>query len=309
MNINNWQRKGLIFKPKKNYSHTQLPVSINMGKKVRIFYSGRDKHGISHPYFFDLNSDNLNKIIYCHNKSIISLGEPGCFDDSGIMPACIIKIKHQYYLYYIGWSLRKNVPYSNAIGLAISKDGKFFKKFSKSPIFSLTNLEPYFTGTISVIKCGKLYYAYYLSCIGWRKVNKKMEPLYDIKIANSKDGITWNREGKVAIKLKKENEGGLASATIAKIKQTYHMWFSYRGIKDYRDNKRFSYRIGYAFSKNLYKWHRDDKKFNLHFSKNAWDSEMMAYPNVIKVKNNLILFYNGNGFGQTGIGYLSNKLF
>jgi hypothetical protein len=27
------------------------------------------------------------------------------------------------------------------------------------------------------------------------------------------------------------------------------------------------------------------------------------YPYILKTKNKLIMFYNGNGFGKTGIGY------
>ena len=30
---------------------------------------------------------------------------------------------------------------------------------------------------------------------------------------------------------------------------------------------------------------------------------MICYPNVIKVKDKLYMFYNGNGFGQSGFGY------
>jgi hypothetical protein len=35
---------------------------------------------------------------------------------------------------------------------------------------------------------------------------------------------------------------------------------------------------------------------------------MTAYPHVIKYKNRMYLFYNGNGFGRSGIGYAIEKM-
>ena len=40
------------------------------------------------------------------------------------------------------------------------------------------------------------YYMYYVSCKKW--INKD-KPVYNIKIAKSKDGYLWQREGKVVI--------------------------------------------------------------------------------------------------------------
>ena len=36
--------------------------------------------------------------------------------------------------------------------------------------------------------------------------------------------------------------------------------------------------------------------------------EMIAYPHVIRNKNELIMFYNGNGYGKTGIGIAKLKI-
>ena len=38
-------------------------------------------------------------------------------------------------------------------------------------------------------------------------------------------------------------------------------------------------------------------------SETGWDSTMICYPFVVTVDDRTLLFYNGNGFGQTGIGY------
>ena len=68
-------------------------------------------------------------------------------------------------------------------------------------------------------------------------------------------------------------------------------------------DKENSYRIGYAESKDGITWKRLDDKAGIERSKFGWDSEMMSYPNVIKYQDKIYMFYNGNGFGQSGFGY------
>ena len=35
----------------------------------------------------------------------------------------------------------------------------------------------------------------------------------------------------------------------------------------------------------------------------GWDSDMAAYPSVIRYKDKTYMFYNGNNFGHEGFGY------
>ena len=137
---------------------------------------------------------------------------------------------------------------------------------------------------------------YYLSCREWIQNNDKLEPTYDIKLAVSNDGINWTPTNKTIIALN-ENEGGIASFQ----KIDNKAWFSVRGKLSYRDNINESYKIKSATLING-EWIRD-KEINLDISSEGWDNEMVAYPYIIKENNKLIMFYNGNGFGKTGIGY------
>ncbi len=50
-------------------------------------------------------------------------------------------------------------------------------------------------------------------------------------------------------------------------------------------------------------WNRQDNNSGIEISKEGWDSLMQTYPSVIQVKTDKFLFYNGNGFGKTGIGF------
>jgi predicted GH43/DUF377 family glycosyl hydrolase len=86
------------------------------------------------------------------------------------------------------------------------------------------------------------------------------------------------------------------------------MWFSKRGSHNFRSSGNTAYRLGYAFSKDLVNWTRDDSKAGIDVSKGGWDSDMICYPHIVKVENKYIMFYNGNGFGKSGFGYAELEL-
>jgi hypothetical protein len=81
------------------------------------------------------------------------------------------------------------------------------------------------------------------------------------------------------------------------------MWFSYRGLVDYRTNPETSYRIGYAESRDGLRWERQPDPAGLERSVDGWDSVMVAYTHILPIGNQLYCFYNGNGFGRSGLGY------
>jgi len=302
-----WEKKGLIFNVDGqldwNKSHAQVPVVDILTDRLRIYYATRNAQGISNVSFIEVEKEKPQKIIKECKFTLISLGNPGTFDDSGIMPSSIINVGSKKYLYYIGWTTRKTVPYQNAIGLAISDDGgKTFNKFSEGPIITVNNIEPYFSGTAYVSYDNGIYKMWYLSCIKWDCIDGGLEPIYNMKYAESIDGINWNQTGKVAIELE-HDEGGIVSASVLHENGLYKMWYGKRKRSDYRTNIKNTYRIGYAESSDGVNWIRKDVLSAIDVSENGWDSEMISYPNVIDSNNELFMFYNGNGFGKTGFGY------
>ena len=111
------------------------------------------------------------------------------------------------YMYYIGWTVRNTVPYHNSIGLALTRDGADMEKYSPGPIFSPDVDEPFFTGTSCVLIEGGVWKNWYLSCVRWETIDGRPEPFYDLKYAESDDGIRWRRGGRVAVPLE-DGEGG-----------------------------------------------------------------------------------------------------
>jgi len=302
-----WQKKGIIFNVNGqfewNKSHAQVPVVDVLSDRLRIYYATRNAQGKSNISFIEVEKENPGNVIFENNMPLLNFGDPGTFDDSGIMPASVINVGKKKYLYYIGWTTRQTVPYQNAVGLAISDDdGKTFYKLSEGPVISVNHVEPYFSGTAYVMFDKGVYKMWYLSCIKWEVVDGKPEPVYNIKYAESDDGINWKQTGKIAIGLDGD-EGGLVSASVIIQDGLYKMWFAKRKKSDYRSNIKNTYRIGYAESKNGVDWKRKDDLSGIDISSDGWDSEMISYPNVFINDGKLFMLYNGNGFGKTGFGY------
>jgi hypothetical protein len=82
----------------------------------------------------------------------------------------------------------------------------------------------------------------------------------------------------------------------------FYMYYCYRGTFDFRKGND-AYKIGCAYSKDMMNWERRDDKAGITRSEQGWDSEMIAYPAVIKSGHDIYLFYNGNDFGKEGFGF------
>lgn len=303
-----WNKKGLIININ-NFndwmiSHACVPTAINIDENtIRVYYSPRNKKGQSIPTFLDVDLDNPSIIKYIHNKPILNLGELGTFDDGGIMPCSAVRVSEScIYLYYVGWNPSVSVPYRNSIGLAISNDnGNTFERAFRGAIVERNRDEPFFTASPFVLKENDKWHLWYASSTGFVIVNEKPEPLYEIKYASSENGIDWLRQNITCIP-PSERYQCTARPSVIKEEGIYKMWYTYRGSFDYRDGID-SYKIGYAESKDAINWIRLDSRCGIELSKLGWDSKMQTYPSAIKVKNKKYLFYNGNGFGKSGIGY------
>lgn len=285
-------------------SHACVPTALLIDKDtIRIYYAPRNSDGRSIPTYIDVSAENPEEVLYIHPEPILGLGELGTFDDGGIMPCSVVRLSETcIYMYYVGWNASVLVPYRNAIGLAISHDnGKTFQKAYPGAIVERNRDEPFFTASPYVMKQDNKWIMWYASSTGFVINQGKPEPLYEIKYAYSDDGISWNRPNITCIP-PAEKYQCTARPTVISEDGKYKMWFTYRGSFDYRDGKD-SYQIGYAESENGIDWTRNDKASGIEFSESGWDSSMQTYPSVIKVNGRKILFYNGNGFGKTGIGY------
>ena len=300
-----WNKKGPVFCPDNDgwmASHATMPAAFVMPETIRVFFSSRNSDGKSEIGFVDVDRNDPTKVVYVHDQPVLSPGNLGTFDDSGVQPNCVLENDGRIYLYYLGWNPSISVMTRNNTGLAISEDGgTTFKRAFKGPVLDRTLDEPHYAHTPHVMKDGEVWRAWYASGTEWASIEDRVEGLFHIKCAESADGIHWKRDNVSCIPPLHEME---VSCKPSVIKQDglYRMWFSVRGAKDFRGGEN-SYRIGYADSKDGIQWERDDKRSGIDVTPDSWDSDMVCYCSIVEADDKFHMFYNGNGFGKTGFGY------
>lgn len=269
----------------------------------RIYYSTRTKDVVSYPYYIDVEAGNLEKKIYVADKPIFEPGARGTFDDSGVTMTSIVEIDdRRKYLYYCGWNRKVSVSYSLAIGCVEVIDNKEYRKISDGPVMERSIHDPIAVSAPMVIRDGDIFRMWYISFTSWDLYHDKYEPIYVVKHATSKDGLKWECNDYICIDTEYPGEA-IGRPWVIKDNGIYKMWFSTRGIEDYRTKEGNHYMIGYAESLDGIDWVRKPEKIDLTVSDDGWDSEMLEYASVKKHNNKYYMIYNGNEFGKTGFGY------
>jgi hypothetical protein len=295
-----WEKKGLIIEPQKNLwwmkTFAMVPVADHMeGNIFRIYFSGRDDLNRSQIGFVDVNIGNgIISVLDYAKEPVLTTGELGTFDDNGVTPSWVVSNDGKKYLYYIGWNAGSTTRMSLIAGLALSEDGgTTYTRNSRGPLLERTDREPFsiLTGPCVLNENGQ-WKMWYVSGEGW--INRDL-PKYNIKYAESVDGIRWERAGHIAIELN-ENETALARPCVLKENDLYKMWFSYK-------DPEIGYRIGYAESIDGRNWTRFDSESGMDPSESGWDAEMIEYSFVFVHENVTYMLYNGNKYGIDGAGY------
>ena len=172
-------------------THTQLCIPYSLDEKhIRLFFNSRT-NGKTRPTYVDID-ENFN-VVYKNEEPLLEFGMPGTFDDCGVMFSSVVERQGKLYMYYSGWNEPRTVRYHNSIGLAISEDrGRTFYKYSEGPIMDRSTSNPIMVaGPYVIYRNQDDWIMYYLSCSEWINGKDKMEPVYDLHYALSRDGIKW----------------------------------------------------------------------------------------------------------------------
>lgn len=293
-----WTKQGIIFAPNGQApwigTHAALPVCIDLDDRRRVFLSSRDSAGRSHIGYIDLSQDDPRQVVDVSRTPVVGPGPLGAFDDAGVTSSCVVRRDGQLHLYYTGWSLGVSVPFYLSVGVATSDDdGRTFRKGSRAPVLERTEVDPFLTASPWIIAAGGSWRMWYISGTDWIPHGDKPRHRYHIKYAESSDGISWRRDGIVCIDYASPDEYAFSRPCVIQDGDGFRMWYSYRGDR---------YRIGYAESRDGIRWERQDGEAGIAPSECGWDSEMIAYPCIVRRNGVAQMLYNGNGYGRTGVG-------
>lgn len=294
-----WKKLGLIFAPSGApdwmATHAAVPIAeVISDHRVRIYFTGRDQDNRSSVGFFEIDPSEPKKLLHLSSKPVLGPGCRGAFDEDGATACWLVAMGDKKYLYYTGWNRAVTVPFRNAIGLAVSEDGgETFFRYATGPVLDRGVYDPFFTTSPCVRVEDGSWKMWYSTCQKWTREKSGPKHHYNIVYATSDDGINWYRDGTVCIDFASQEEYVVTRPCVIKDGSIYKMWYSYRGTQ---------YRIGYAESPDGIRWTRKDRAQGLHPSPEGWDSHMIEYSFVFDHRGRRYMLYNGNDFGQTGLG-------
>ncbi|OYD76187.1 UNVERIFIED_ORG: hypothetical protein BDU10_1259 [Burkholderia sp. CF145] len=297
-----WHKLGVVWKPDGSLdwarTHAMGPTPYRLNDDViRVYLTCLDDKGRGRPGYVDVSSADPTKILNVSRQPLLDIGEPGAFDDNGLMVLSLVLVDAQtVYMYYAGFELCLNVRYRIFTGLAISRDGgETFARHSRAPILDRSDTERTIRGGSFVIKDGDMFKLWYVAGNDWTELRGKMMPVYDLRYQESVDGLRWSDSGTLSMALTGDDEHGFGRPWIVKRDDgTYQMFYSIR-------RRSFAaYRLGYAESSDGIEWVRKDDDMGLDVSPTGIDSEAIMYSAPISVGKKTYCFYNGNNFGEQG---------
>lgn len=299
-----WRKLGVVWNTygsnawAKTHGMGPTPIRLN-DEVIRVFITCLDDQGRGRPGYVDVAAQDPTRVLGVSPCASLDIGEPGTFDDNGLMAISIVQTEtNTLFMYYAGFEICTHIRYRIFSGLAVSKDGgETFKRHSQAPILDRTSKELFFRcGPFAMYDEG-VFKLWYVAGSEWTSLNGKPMPVYDLRYQESKDGIHWADTGTLSMAITGEDEHGFGRPWVVK-----------RGPNDYqlfysiRRRSFAAYRLGYAESTDGINWVRKDEEMGLDVSPGEFDSDAIMYSAVISVGDKTYCFYNGNNFGEQGFG-------
>jgi hypothetical protein len=294
-----WKAKGAFYQPDESISWmgggAGAFFAMPQGKDtVRLFLTGRDKTIRTRIGIVTLHWAERPQVVDVTREPVIELGELGSFDMDGVSYPWLVEHEGALFMYYVGWNrLGGEIPFRNQIGLAVSEDGgKSFKRVTKAPLLPLTDAEFIGSGSNCVEKVPGGWRMYYTSFLRWERRPEGPRHYYHVREAHSKDGIHWERPGKVVVDLIPPDEYALGAPDLDVHDGSRVIYFTARGHR---------YHLFASVEGKDGDWTR--LPGHLEIPRGEFDSDMQCYPRSLRFQGKTYLLYSGNGYGRAGIGY------
>lgn len=297
-----WRKLGRVYVARGErpwaMTHAYCPTPVLQDDRIRVFCAFLDAEGIGRTGWVDVDREDPTRVLAVSERPALDIGEPGTFDDNGVTPMSVCRLDDgTLRLYYAGWQLGVRARYYLFTGLAESRDGgETFQRVSRAPVLDRSDGELTIRSSVHVQRVGDAWRMWYAGGSEWVDPgDAPVRPRYALRHLTSSDGVTWPEAGELCLEPANEDEHGFTRPSVLDRDGVLRMWYSLRTLSK-------GYRIGYAESHDGLAWERRDDASGIDVSDDGWDSDHVATTALLETPHDLLLFYNGNGYGRTGFG-------
>jgi hypothetical protein len=296
-----WRKLGLLWAPRGQLtwacSHAMLPTPLPpRDGRLRILLASADAGMVSRIGWIELDAADPRRLLGVAERPVLDIGAPGTFDDNGVNPCSAVMMPDGgLRLYYVGYQLQRKIPYTLFTGLALGRADGGFARMQETPVLDRGPGEAFFR-TAPCVRSAERggWDMWYIGGGEFVTAAGRLQPRYGLRQVHSADGIAWPAIGREVLMPGPEELGFGRPWILRERDDSWRMWYSVRGPRGYV--------LGTAVSANGHDWTRRDSEVGIAPSPGEWDGEMVCYAAVMDVAGHRYLFYNGNGYGRTGLG-------
>lgn len=303
-----WTKKGLVFETARHgvggwMRHSALtptPHRID-DELIRVYAGFRDDDGVSRVGYVDVRADDPATIVRVSAEPVLDIGRGGCFDDNGMILGDVVDAPGGLHMFYVGFQCVARAKFLAFTGLAMSTDGgEHFRRVQETPILDRAPGRSTIGAVHSAIHEDGRWRLWYAVGDDWETIGGQPFPRYHIRYAETDDLCAMPREDQVCLS-PRGNEYRIGRPRVCRLGGSYVMYFT-------RGNLTGEYFPGIAYSDDGIHWERHDQSLGLTLSTSGWDSRTICYPALIRQREKLLMFYNGNDMGVDGFGLAETSM-
>lgn len=303
-----WSKQGLVFDVARHgvggwMRHSALtPTPYRLdADTIRVYAGFRDIDGISRIGYVDLRADRPTTIVRVSAEPVLDVGRGGCFDDSGMILGDIVAMPEGLYMFYVGFQRVARAKFLAFTGLAVSTDGgESFHRRQETPILDRGPGRSTIGAVHSAAFEDGRWHLWYAAGDDWEWIDGRPFPRYHIRYVETDDLGAIPRASRACLR-PRGSEYRIGRPRVYRCDGHYLMYFT-------RGNVTGEYFPGLATSEDGVLWQRSDEALGLALSAGGWDARTLCYPALIRQRDRLLMFYNGNDMGVDGFGVAEASL-
>ncbi len=291
-----WRKLGRVLEPlggPLSRTHVMVPTPWVTPDHIRVFYSSSDADQRGRVFFADFAPEPPFAVIRAGSEPVFDVGPPGTFDCDGVNPSQVLMVDGRLALLYVGWQRGPaETPYTLFGGLAVSDDeGLSFTRW-KAPLLGPVPGERFFRTAPFVQRDGDGWRMLYIGGDGFTAAEGgRRLPVYSIMQLKSPSLFDWDGPGQAM--LRPDVEAGEIGFGRPVVTPQGGLMVSLRT------------RSGYTLvetSLDFAPGTRPAMAPVIPPPLEPWESAMTCFGAPCVVGDNELLFYNGDGYGASGLG-------